>query len=175
MDKKVKVVITDIDGVWTDGKIYLSEDGNSHKAFSTQDSVGVALLRLMNIPVIIITGEDSEIIRRRADQLKIAHVYTGVRNKLLIAQQALEELGYCLDDAAYIGDDIMDLPLLSAVGCAAVPANAPEYLKSRVNNTLNRSSGDGVFREFCEMIANKQGILDETVEKYLLRATSAKY
>lgn len=175
MDKKIKVVITDIDGVWTDGKIYVSEDGNSQKAFSTQDSVGVALLRLMNIQVIIITGEDSEIVRHRADQLKITHIYTGVRNKLLIARQALQDLGFGLEEAAYIGDDIVDLPLLQAVGLASVPANAPEYLKNRVKIVLKRAGGDGAFREFCEIIAEKQGELEETINKYLNRATSAKY
>lgn len=175
MGKVIKVVLTDIDGVWTDGKIYLGEDGKSQKAFCTQDSVGVALLRLMDIPVIIITGEDTAIIRLRAEQLKIKHVYTGVRNKLLIAERALKELNLSLDEAAYIGDDISDLPLLSAVGLSAIPNNAPEYLKNRISNILKRNSGDGVFREFCEQVADLRGELDETIEKYLKRINSSKY
>lgn len=175
MGNEIKVVITDIDGVWTDGKIYLTEDGKSQKAFSTQDSVGVTLLRLMDIPVIILTGEDSAVIRLRAEQLKIKHVYTGVRNKLLIAGKALKELGFSLDEAAFIGDDIIDLPLLSAAGLSAVPGNAPEYLKSRVTHVLQRTSGNGVFREFCELVAEQNGQLNEVIEKYLKRVTTSKY
>lgn len=175
MGKEIKVVITDIDGVWTDGKIYLTDEGKSLKAFNTQDSVGVALLRLMDIPVVIITGEDTAVIRLRAEQLKIKQVYTGVRNKLLIAGKALQELGFSLDEAAYIGDDIGDLPLLSAVGLGAVPNNAPEYLKSRVNFILKRNSGDGVFREFCELVAEQRGELDDTIGKYLERINNSKY
>lgn len=175
MKPTIKVVLTDIDGVWTDGRIYLDEEGKSFKAFSTQDSVGVSLLRLMDIPLIIITGEDAGIINHRANQLQISQIYTGVRNKLLIAEKAVKKLGFTLSEAAYIGDDIIDLPLLRAVGLGAVPANAPDYLKMHVKTILKKESGTGVFREFCEMVAEQRGQLDEMINKYLDRATSAKY
>lgn len=175
MKPEIKIVLTDIDGVWTDGRIYLDEEGKSFKAFSTQDSVGVSLLRLMDIPLIVITGEDSQIIKHRASKLQISSIYTGVRNKLFVAEKAVKKLGFTLTDAAYIGDDIIDLPLLMAVGLGAVPANAPDYLKKHVKTILKKESGNGVFREFCEMVAEHRGQLDEMINKYLDRATSAKY
>ena len=171
----IKAVVTDIDGVWTDSRIYLDKDGKSMKAYNSSDSVGVALLRLMEIPVIIVTGEDFDVIRLRAGQLKIDHVYTGVRNKLFVAERALKEMGLNLREAAYIGDDLNDLPLLKAVGLSAVPANASELIKGQVNFVLNRSGGDGAFREFCELVLKNQGLLDESIDRYLKKILAATY
>lgn len=173
--KGIKAVITDIDGVWTDSRIFLDKDGKSIKAYNTSDSVGVALLRLMEIPVIIVTGEDFDVIRLRARQLKIDHIYTGVRNKLYVAERALKEMRVDLKEAAYIGDDLNDLPLLKAVGLSAVPANASELIKGKVNYVLNRSGGDGAFREFCELVLNNQGLLDESIDRYMKKILAATY
>lgn len=171
----IKAVITDIDGVWTDSRIYLDKDGKNIKAFNTSDSVGVALLRLMEIPVIIVTGEDFDVIQLRARQLKIDHIFTGVRNKLFVAERALKEMGFSLKQAAFIGDDLNDLPLLKAVGLSAVPANAPELIKSQVNHVLNRSGGDGAFREFCELVLKNQGLFNESIDRYLKKILAATY
>lgn len=175
MERRIKAVLTDIDGVWTDGRIYLNEEGKSFKAFSTHDSVGVSLLRLVEIPVLIITGEDSEIIRHRAEKLNISHVYTGVRNKLFIAEKAVKDLGIDLPACAFIGDDLSDLPLLKAVGLSAVPANAAELLKNEVAFVLTRNGGDGAFREFCELILKENGLFEKSMESYFDRIAKSRY
>lgn len=175
MERRIKAVLTDIDGVWTDGRIYLNDEGKSFKAFNNLDSVGVSLLRLAEIPVIIITGEDSGVIRQRAEQLKIKHVFTGVRNKHLIAETILKDLGIMLSECAYIGDDLTDLSLLNAAGLSAVPSNAPEYLKSQVTHILNNSGGNGAFREFSELVLRECGIFDQVLQAFQDKITSKKY
>jgi len=175
MEREIKAVLTDIDGVWTDGRIYLNEEGKSFKAFNTHDSVGVSLLRLVDIPVIIITGEDSEIIRHRAEKLNINHVYTGVRNKLFIAEKTVKDLGIELSACAYAGDDLSDLPLLKAVGLSAVPANAAEFLKNEVSCVLTRNGGEGAFREFCELILKENGLFEKSLESYFDRIAKSRY
>jgi YrbI family 3-deoxy-D-manno-octulosonate 8-phosphate phosphatase len=175
MEHRIKAVLTDIDGVWTDGQIYLNDEGKSFKAFNNLDSVGVSLLRLADIPVIIITGEESEIIRRRAEQLKIKLVFTGVRNKLMVAKTILNDLDIRPEDCAYIGDDLADLPLLKAAGFSAVPSNAPEFLKSQVPNVLNKAGGNGAFREFSELVLQQCGILDQIQQAFLDKIASKNY
>ncbi|MBK6347923.1 MAG: HAD family hydrolase [Bacteroidales bacterium] len=175
MEHRIKAVLTDIDGVWTDGRIYLNEEGKSFKAFNNLDSVGVALLRLAEIPVIIITGEDSVVIRRRAEQLKINHVFTGARNKLLIAETILTDLDISLSECAYVGDDLADLPLLKAAGLSAVPDNAPELLKNQVSHILKKTGGSGAFREFSELVLQHCGILDEIINAFLNKISSKNY
>ncbi|MFH1121131.1 MAG: HAD hydrolase family protein [Bacteroidota bacterium] len=175
MEFTIKAVFTDIDGVWTDGRIYMNEEGKSFKAFNNLDSVGVSLLRMAEIPVIIITGEDSAVIRRRAEQLKINHVFTGVRNKRLVAETLLKDLDIRLSECAFIGDDLADLPLLEAAGFSAVPANAPEYLKTRVTHILNKAGGNGAFREFSELVLQHCGILDHVLKAFLDKIALKKY
>lgn len=124
-----KLVITDIDGVWTDGGMYYTADGDVMKRFSVKDGWGVIFLRKLNIPVAIMTGENTPIVERRAAKLKIEHCYLGVKNKLALAKELCAGMGITLDEVAFIGDDINDLPLLRAVGTSGCPANTPEYVK----------------------------------------------
>lgn len=175
MVQSIKAVITDIDGVWTDGRIYLDESGKSLKSFNNLDSIGVVLLRMAEIPVIVITGEDSEIIRKRAEQLKVNHVFTGVRNKLLVAETILKDLDIRLGECACIGDDLADLPLLKAAGFSATPANAPAFVKNQVSCTLENAGGNGAFREFSELVLRNCGILDQVIAAYLDRISKKKY
>ena len=124
---KIKLVLTDIDGVWTDGGMYYDQTGNEWKKFNTSDSAGVVFLRLLGIPMGIITGENTQIVQRRADKLKINRLYMGVMNKLEVAEKLCAELQISLQEVAYIGDDLNDAVLLKAVGFSAIPANAPTY------------------------------------------------
>jgi YrbI family 3-deoxy-D-manno-octulosonate 8-phosphate phosphatase len=152
MNRLPKLVITDIDGVWTDAGMYYDNTGNEWKKFNTSDSAGVLFLGHLNIPLAIITGEDTNIVARRAEKLKIRYLYQGVSNKLKVAHQLCSELGIELHQVAYIGDDIGDLNLLREVGFSAAPANAPEYIKAAVHLVTNTKGGDGAFREFVESI-----------------------
>ncbi len=121
----IKLFITDIDGVWTDGGMYYDQTGNEWKKFNTGDSAGVLFLRLLDIPTAIITGEDTKIVKRRADKLGIPHLFMGVKNKLKVATALCEALGITLDNVAYIGDDINDIVLLRAVGFERLPFQCP--------------------------------------------------
>ena len=164
---EIKLFITDIDGVWTDGGMYYDQSGNEWKKFNTGDSAGVLFLRLLDIPTAIITGEDTEIVRRRAKKLKIPHLFMGVKNKLKVAQELCADLGISLENVAYIGDDINDIILLRAVGLSACPANAPEYIQKEVDWQLPIKGGDGVFRGFVERFLYDKGQLEDVVDSYI--------
>jgi len=112
MKKLPKLVLTDIDGVWTDGGMYYDQTGNEWKKFHTYDSAGVLFCHQYNIPVGIITGEETEIVKRRSEKLKIDYLFQGVKNKLEVAENLCKELNITLDDVAYIGDDFNDIELL---------------------------------------------------------------
>lgn len=168
----IKLVITDIDGVWTDGGMYYDNNGNEFKKFNTSDSAGVMMLRGLNIPLVIMTGEDTAIVKRRAEKLKVDYLFMGIRNKLLVATTLCRDLGVTLEETAFIGDDINDVPLLRAVGLSATPANAVDYVRSEANWRLSRKGGDGVFREFVEKIVNEMGLFDKVMSEYYARITS---
>ncbi len=147
-----KIVITDIDGVWTDGGMYYDQTGNEWKKFNTYDSAGVFFCHRLNIPVAIITGEETIIVKRRAEKLCVDYVFQGAKNKFEIAQKLCSELKINLNEVAYIGDDINDLELLKNVGISGAPANAPPYIKQYTKIITKKYGGDGAFREFIEEI-----------------------
>lgn len=155
--KQPKLILTDIDGVWTDGGMYYDQTGNEWKKFHTYDSAGVLLAHKFNIPVGIITGENTEIVSRRAKKLKVDYLFQGIKNKLETAQSLAKQLNIGLSDIAYIGDDINDITLLKNAGFAGVPASAPVYIRELSTVPLQKKGGEGVFREFVEyiLLANK--------------------
>ncbi len=150
--KKPKLILTDIDGVWTDGGMYYDQTGNEWKKFHTYDSAGVLFAHQNEIPVGIITGENTEIVARRAAKLKIDYLFQGVKNKMEMAENLCKELNISLDEVAYIGDDLGDIELLKNVGISATPNSAPEYVKKYSQMVMTKNGGEGVFREFVEKI-----------------------
>lgn len=150
--KLPKLILTDIDGVWTDGGMYYDQTGNEWKKFHTYDSAGVTLAHKYGIPVGIITGENTEIVSRRAKKLKVDYLFQGISDKLSVAKSLCNELGIDLTDVAYIGDDINDAELLKNAGFAGVPASAPKYILKLSHVNLSKRGGEGVFREFVESI-----------------------
>ncbi len=162
-----KLVITDIDGVWTDGGMYYTAQGDVMKRFSVKDGWGVLFLRKLGIPTVIMTGENTQIVQKRADKLKIKHCYLGVKDKVAETERLCRELGIELDQVAFIGDDVNDLPLLRLVGFSASPANAPEYVKRAVNFVTSTQGGSGAFREFVEKLMADNGVLEETIAAFL--------
>jgi 3-deoxy-D-glycero-D-galacto-nononate 9-phosphatase len=162
-----KLFITDIDGVWTDGGMYYDNNNNELKKFNTSDSVGVLFLKLLNIPLAIITGENTKIVKRRAEKLKIDLLYMGVSDKLKVAKSLCDSLQIELHEVAFIGDDINDIKLLNAVGFSACPFNSPDYIKDIVNDVVCVSGGDGAFRAFVEKILDSNDLLDLALKKYL--------
>jgi YrbI family 3-deoxy-D-manno-octulosonate 8-phosphate phosphatase len=150
LSNSIKLFITDIDGVWTDGSMYYDNQNNEFKRFSTYDSAGVLFLNHINIPTIILTGEENNIVKRRAEKLGIKQVYMGVKNKLDKVEEIILKTDIKLSEIAYIGDDINDYVLLKSVGLSAAPINAPTYIKDIVDWVLPIKGGDGAFRSFVE-------------------------
>lgn len=158
------LILTDIDGVWTDGGMYYDQTGNEWKKFNTSDGAGVLFCKIKNIPVGIITGEKTDIVARRAEKLNIKIVKQGVKDKLEVAKSICIELGISLSDVAYIGDDLNDIELLKSVGISATPANAPDYVKKLVGFVTQKKGGEGAFREFVETIFTECGVLDDVIK-----------
>ena len=162
-----KLILTDIDGVWTDGGMYYDATNVEMKKFNTYDSAGVLFAHFLKIPVGIITGEKSQIVQRRADKLKVDYCYLGVKDKLSIVKSLCQDLSIDLKEVAYIGDDLNDIAVLSKVGIAGVPASAPEYLKRLANIRLTKNGGEGAFREFVETIFGEDCVNDIISKVYL--------
>lgn len=162
-----KLILTDIDGVWTDGGMYYDSNGNELKKFNTSDSAGVLFCNLLNIEFGIITGEDTAIVKKRAEKLKVKHLFMGVSNKLKVAQLLVDTLNIKLNEVAYIGDDINDLELLQNVGISACPINAPEYIKPEVDYIIPKKGGDGAFRLFVETLLIENNKLKVALDLYL--------
>lgn len=160
MKKLPKLILTDIDGVWTDGSMYYDEVDNELKKFSTYDSAGVLFAHKMSIPVGIITGENTNIVKRRSEKLNIDYLYLGAIDKKKIAEDICQKLNIELSDVAYIGDDINDIELLKVVGFPAVPPSAPLYIQKYSKFKLRKKGGEGVFREFIEQIIGKKQLKD---------------
>lgn len=161
MEKKIpKLILTDIDGVWTDGGMYYDATNVELKKFNTYDSAGVLFAHSQGIPVGILTGEDTNIVKRRAAKLNIEYCYLGCKDKVGQTKKLCEALGISFRDIAYIGDDINDIKLLRLVGWSAAPASAPEYVRALVKMRMTKKGGEGVFREFVEAIFGDELIQD---------------
>lgn len=155
-----KLILTDIDGVWTDGGMYYDQTGNEWKKFNTSDSAGILFCKKLNIPVGIITGENTQIVDRRATKLKVDFLYQGINDKLTTAKEICEKLNITLSEVAYIGDDLGDVTLLKAVGFSCAPSNAAAYIKDKVDFVTAKSGGEGAFREFVEHIIGKEKLIE---------------
>lgn len=161
-----KLILTDIDGVWTDGGMYYDNFDNEFKKFNTSDSAGILFCRLLDIKVGIITGENSPAVLRRSEKLKIDILHIGVKDKLGLAMQICKEQNISLSQVAYIGDDINDFELLGQVGFSACPSTSPFYIKEIVNAVMTKGGGEGCFREFVEYIIGTEGI-QKALNQYL--------
>ena len=158
MSFKIKLFLTDVDGVLTDGGMYYSENGDELKKFNTRDGMGFELLRKAGIKTGIITSENTEVVERRASKLKVDYLYQGKREggKLAAAKEICAKENINLADVAYIGDDINCMDLLEAVGNAACPADAMQAVKDIMNiKVLKMKGGEGAVREFSEMILSE--------------------
>lgn len=167
MKAKIKLFLTDIDGVWTDGGMYYDNHGNELKKFNTADSAGVLFCSLLDIKVGIITGENSNAVKNRALKLKIKDCFLGIKNKIAVANDLLKENDISWEEVAYIGDDINDIELLRKVGLSACPSNAYDYIQKEVDWVLPIKGGDGAFRYFVEKYLKENDLMDTVLEKYL--------
>ena len=153
----LKAAIFDVDGVLTDGRIYIGEQGEGFKAFSTLDGHGLKLLAEGGITPIIITGRDSPAVRRRVADLGLKHAVYGARDKLAVAQPLLDQLGLQWAEVAAMGDDWPDLPLMTRAGFACAPAQAHAEVRAIAHHITEAAGGHGAARECCDLLLQACG------------------
>ena len=154
--QNIKMVGTDIDGVWTDSKMYVTPDGEWMKAFSTYDGMATSMLQGKGIIVAILTGENSDVVLARAKKLKIEEVYVDEHEKLKRMNYLTKKYEISMDEVAFIGDDVNDLEVLAAVGLSAMAGNSPILNKFSPDYVTTRHGGNGAFREFADLILTAQ-------------------
>ncbi len=171
--RAIRVVITDVDGVLTDGGMYYAENGDEFKKFNVRDGVGCALLQLAGIKVGVFTGEGGKLIERRVKKIGADFLFTEVRDKLACLNNYLTENGLTKDCVAYIGDEINDHCLLGNVGLFFAVADANDLIRQKADFTLQILGGDGALREVAQLILTAQKKLSHTLEMYLQRQSTS--
>ena len=154
---ELRLVAFDVDGVFTDGRFYLSDDGVETKAFHTQDGYGVRRLIEAGIEVAVISGRRSGAVEKRMDELGVAHVVLGCKDKVAAMDELAASLGIEVRDCAYVGDDIPDLVLLEHVGFSVAVANAMQSVQERCHYITRRPGGAGAVREVCDLVVAASG------------------
>ncbi|MDO9009019.1 MAG: HAD-IIIA family hydrolase [Thiobacillus sp.] len=165
--QKIKLIAFDVDGVMTDGTLFLADDGQEYKGFNSLDGHGLKMLKSSGVELAIITGRSSRLVAQRAQNLGIEIVHQGAHDKLVVYQAMCRELNIACDATAYMGDDVVDLPVMRRAGLAiSVPA-APELVKAHSHFITARAAGHGAVREACEFLMRAQGTLDAALAPYL--------
>lgn len=154
--RKIKLLVMDVDGVLTDSGMYYSENGDELKKFNTRDGMGIEIWHKTGFKTAIITKEKTDIVERRAAKLKITKVYQGFENKLDALEKLMSEYNLNYKEIAYIGDDIVDIPVLEKVGFSAAPQDAIEKVKEIVDYVTKKNGGDGAVREVIDLILNSK-------------------
>lgn len=165
--KLIRLMAFDVDGVMTDGGLYLSDSGEEFKRFNSLDGHGIKMLRASGVEVAIITGRTSRCVELRAQNLGIQHVYQGVERKLDAMVDLLDKLKLSRDAAAYMGDDVVDLCVMRQVGLSICVPESPRLVRENSSYVTKRSGGHGAVREACELIMSAQGTLDAQLAHYL--------
>lgn len=163
----LRLIAFDVDGILTDGGLYLSDSGEEFKRFNSLDGHGLKMLRASGIELAIITGRQSQCVSLRAANLGIRHLHQGVENKLAAMQALLAELDLPPQAAAFMGDDVVDLPVMRHVGAAFSVPGAPQLVRDYAHYVSRREAGFGAVREVCELIMAAQGTLDAQLAPYL--------
>lgn len=165
--KNIKLLLLDVDGVMTDGSIHINDKGVESKAFNVRDGHGIKLLMRGGVNVGIITGRSSDVVSRRAKELGISIVRQGVKNKIEAYVDVLLGEGLRDEEVAYMGDDIVDLPVLKKAGFAIAVSDASEIILPHVDYVTKKSGGQGAVREVCELILMEQGLWSDLMKRYL--------
>lgn len=169
MAKNIRLVIFDVDGVLTDGSLFFDNNGEEYKAFNSKDGQGIRMLLENGVQVAIITGRQSEIVKHRANNLQIDPelVFQGYRDKRPAFQELLKKTNLSAEQIAYVGDDVIDLPIMSQVGVAIAVNDAHAFVQKHADWVTQLSGGRGAVREVCESILESQGKLDNLLQSYL--------
>lgn len=165
--RRIRLVIFDVDGVLTDGRIFITDGGDEMKAFHTRDGHGMKLLKYAGLETAIISGRTARCVEVRAKNLDIGMLYQGVEDKGAVFEELLERLRLTPEQAAYIGDDIIDLPVMRRCGFAACVPEAPAAVREHAHYVCKLPGGHGAVREWCEMILHAQGKFEAAIARYL--------
>ena len=166
--RKIKLLICDVDGVLTDGKIYIGNDVELFKAFNVKDGLGIKMLLANGIDVAILTARSSQILQKRTAELGITNVLQGQRDKVKGLGVLLEKTGLQPEEIAYIGDDLPDYAVIQKVGLAACPKDANESIVELAHFQSRFNGGDGAVRELCELILKTQGLWQKTLHSMFM-------
>jgi len=164
--QQIKAIFFDVDGVLTDGGIIYDNSGNEIKRFNVKDGQIIAHLKRHGFIVGAITGRNSPVVKNRCIELKLDYHEHGVGDKLATYTDAKNRFGLCDEAIAYIGDDIIDLPVLTRCGLSATPADARSYIRDRVDLVMQTKGGDGVLRDFADLILDAQGKLEAIITSF---------
>ncbi len=163
---KIKLLILDVDGVMTDGSIILDNEGNEYKRFHVRDGHGIKMIQRAGIKVGIITGRKSKVVEIRAAELGITDVYQKARDKKSVYKELLNRYQLMEENVAFIGDDLIDLPILKSVGFAIAVSNAVDEVKEYAHMVTKKAGGEGAVREVIDFIIKAQGKWDRLIEGY---------
>ncbi len=163
---RVRLLLLDVDGVLTDGRILIDDLGNETKAFDVTDGHGIKLLQRAGVDVGLVTGRRSRVVEYRARELGIREVHQGVKDKLPVVREILERRRLGPEEVGYVGDDVVDLPVLLQVGLAVTVADAAAELRDRVHWVTGRAGGRGAVREVCDAILRARGDWDRVTRRY---------
>lgn len=162
----IRLLLLDVDGVLTDGRIIYDNNGVESKAFNVRDGHGLKMVQRAGVRVGIITGRESQVVTRRAQELGIEFVYQGAKDKMVPYDEILRLTGLKDEQVAYVGDDIVDLQVLRRVGCAFTVADACEDVKPYADYVTSAAGGCGAVREICDMLLRESGRWDEITARY---------
>ena len=165
--RNLRLMAFDVDGVLTDGTLFVAPGGEEFKAFNILDGHGLRMLRASGVQLAILSGRESAAVTRRAQELGIEHVHQGLGEKLPAFESLCARSGVKADQCGFVGDDYPDLPVLLRCGFAASVPGAPEAVRSRVHYVTRAAGGRGAVRELCEFVLDAQGKLEAALGRYL--------
>ena len=164
---RIRLLIFDVDGVLTDGSLFIGDDGQEYKAFNSRDGHGIKMLIKHGVTVAIITGRTSKVVEHRMANLGVEHVYQGQLEKLPAYENLANKLGISAAETAYVGDDIVDLPVMRRVGLAIAVQDAHPLVRTHSHWQTASCGGRGAARDVCEMLLEAQGVLEQEMSSYL--------
>lgn len=165
--KSVRLVLFDVDGVLTDGRLFIGDDGQEYKAFNSKDGHGMKMLIRSGVEIGIITGRTSRVVEHRVSDLGIKHVFQGCADKLPVYEQLIRDQGLTPEQTAFVGDDVVDLPIMLRAGLALSVADAHPLAKHYAHWSAPLGGGQGAARQICEMIMFAQGHYANAMQQYL--------
>lgn len=164
---KIRLVIFDVDGVLTDGKLFFDEQGREYKSFHSRDGLGINLLRRMGVEVAVISGRESRSVSQRMKNLGIERVFQGQQDKLTAFEKLCRDLNLTPEQVAHVGDDLLDLPIMARAGLSVAVADAHPAILPYAHWRTANPGGNGAAREVCDLIMEAQGTLERVIESHL--------